>query len=351
MAGAVQNSERGVQESESRELVALLDRVHWDDLDVFRKLGDVTSLRRASTLLKLSLNTIRSRIDRLEADLGTRLFVRDRDGLKITAEGRIVLQIANDMRRASVGLPMGKGNNVLVRDGEIRLCVSEGVGTFWLTPRLLELKALLPDLVVSLDSFADQKAILTNTYDISLGFKRPEDAEAIVSKIATIHIMPFASANYLEQRGTPKTLDDMVGHDCVQQDAPGIKSDAINLFFGTELVKDFVRIRVGSSYSLFWAIASGGGIGPLPTYINAISNRVVPVDLPIQLKFELWASYSRAAQHSRPVRATMDWLRHSFDARRYPWFGDRFIHPRDFAAQAGSLHVTPLLDHLIDVQV
>jgi LysR substrate binding domain len=109
-----------------------------------------------------------------------------------------------------------------------------------------------------------------------------------------------------------------------------------------------VTFRVSSSYSLFWAVASGVGIGALPTYIRAISKRVHPISLPIQLKFDIWMSYSRAARKSRPVRIAIDWIRSSFNPARYPWFADEFVHPNAFGEIVHDSQVIPIFDHLID---
>jgi DNA-binding transcriptional LysR family regulator len=362
--GVIQNSEQGVQIDEHTnsgaqkqaspvtqdEIIALLDQVNWDDLNVVREVAKHRSLRAASAALKISINTVRGRIERLETAIQTTIFKRNKGGVVITAEGHTVLDIAEKMRSLSAQLPRGEGNRVLVRDGEIRICASEGIGTFWLTPRLLELKKLLPDLVVSLDSFSDQHRVASEIYDITVGFVRPTEQSAIISRIGTVHMMPFASEAYVSQHGAPLNFDEVVGHQCIQQDAPGLNYDALRFFLGEERLKDVVSLRVGSSYSLFWAIASGFGIGALPTYIRSISKRVIPIDLPIQLKFDLWMTYSAASRRSDPIRIAANWLRSSFDPIEYPWFSEKFIHPDSFSAQTDceATRVVPIFDHLID---
>ena len=347
---AIQNTERGVQFRAPPSLCNLLDRVNWEDLHVLRNVADAVSLRRAALNLGVSINTVRARIARLETALNTTLFARDHHGLHITAEGRAVLSIANEIRSISSGLPSDQGNNILVKHGEIRICASEGVGTFWLTPRLPELKLSVPDILVSLHSFVDQKQIKPGDYDIAIGFERPDDPETIVSKLATLHFMPFASEQYIHEFGMPENLDDMLGHQCIQQDAPGLNYDAMRFFFTTEMMKRLVSIKVSSSYSLFWAVASGVGIGALPTYARAISKKVHPLDLPIRMKFDLWLSYGRGSRSSAPVRAAINWLRASFDADRYPWFSEKFVHPDEFDDPTRDIHVVPMFDHLVDDQ-
>jgi DNA-binding transcriptional LysR family regulator len=344
----IQNSDQAEQIFDAPTLIELLDIVQWDDLQAMRAIAAVPSMRKVAVELGVSINTLRTRLQRLEHSIGTTLFFRDWEGIKITAEGRAVLSVANEMRHMRVNLPLGKGNNILARDGEIRICATEGIGTFWLTPRLIELKSLLPKLIVSLHCFSDQDAVNLKDFDICLGYSKPSNQDSIVSKLASIHVMPFASEQYLRAQGRPSSLDELVGHHCVQQDSPGTNYDAIRLFFGEAMLRDFVRIQVNSSYSLFWAVASGVGIGALPTYIRSVSHRVRPIDLPIQLKFELWASYGHAARQSEPVRTAMQWLRESFDSKRYPWFGDQFVHPNDFAGPFEDSQVIPIFDHLID---
>ena len=100
---AIQNTERGVQFRASPPLRNLLDRVNWDDLHVLRNVADAVSLRRAALDLGLSVNTVRSRISRLETALNTTMFARDRHGFHITAEGRTVLSVANEIRSISAG--------------------------------------------------------------------------------------------------------------------------------------------------------------------------------------------------------------------------------------------------------
>jgi len=344
----LQLSARGVHPDEHRKLIDLLDKVNWNDLDILRRAADQSSLRRAAQVLGMSVNTVRSRLNRLEKSLETVLFARSRDGLKITAEGQTVLRVAKDMRMLSVGLPLARGNHVLVQDGEVRICASEGVGTFWLTPRLPELKARLPDHVVALDSLSDQNLVSPGEHDVAVGFQKPPDLEAICSKLATIHIMPFASDQYLRQHGVPQTIDDLHGHQFIQQDSPGTNGDAVNLFLTQELARKIIAIRVSSSFSHYWAVANGVGIGALPTYARAITRRVRPLDLPIRLRFELWLSYRREARHSQPVQQVVQWLRDSFDGSRYPWFADHFVHPDEFTDLNGSTGVVSMFDHLMD---
>lgn len=296
----------------------------------------------------LSINTLRSRLNRLEKALATTLFARSSDGLELTAEGRAVVEVAQTMYSASSQLPRGLGNRVLVHQDTLSICASEGVGTFWLTPRLLDLRQKLNGMTVSLDCFSDQSKLLPREHDISVGFERPADPEAVSFKAATMHMVPYASHDYIDSFGELTSLDDIAGHKCIQQDAPGLSYDILQHFLGTDSTKTVTQFRVNSSFALFWAVSSGIGIGGLPTYISALSNRIRPINMPIRLKFDLWISYHGSSRGSWPVRLAVDWLRDAFDARRYPWFREIFVDPVDFDVPPLAVDSFAQLDHLVD---
>ena len=69
---------------------------------------------------------------------------------------------------------------------------------------------------------------------------------------------------------------------------------------------------------LCWGVVNGAGIAVLPTYAHIITGRNRPINLPIQLRFELWLSYRREARQSEPVQKVVQWLRDSFDPQLYP---------------------------------
>lgn len=342
--GAIQNLERGVHLLEHRPVFNRLDLIHWDDLHLFRTVAAASSFRQAAVKLKTSVNTVRARVTRLEQSLGTILFARSRDGISLTADGIAILEVALEMQSLSSRLQSGAGNNVVVQQGELRISCSEGLGEFWLTPKLAELQDRLPGHIVSLQNDFDQNRIHSREYDICIGFAKPIDNDTIVTKLATLHLMMFASEQYLAKFGTPTSINDASDHRFILQNAPGVHSDVIDLFIGEDAAKRLVMAKVNTSHSLYWAIVNGVGIGALPTYARSISKRVRPLDLPIHLKFELWLSFDRSVQASQPVREAIDWLRGCFDPNLYPWFADDFIHPDNFEDKLRTSKVVSLFN-------
>jgi DNA-binding transcriptional LysR family regulator len=342
----LQISEPGVQKGEHTSLSILLDKVNWHDLNMMGQIAEARSFRKASLRLGVAVNTVRTRLGRLEKAMGTVLFARSRKGLQITQEGRAVLRVLRDMRTLGTCLPEGRGNHILAKDGEVRVCASEGVGTFWLTPRLPLLKQNLPEYVVALECSPNQSRVTLDGYDVAVGFKKPDDLEAVCAKIATLHFMLFASDEYLREHGVPASFDDVAGHVFVQQESPGMVPESIRHYLGEAALQKLLAFKFNSSFSHYWAVVSGIGIAAMPTYARIITRRVRPIDIPFQMRFELWMSYRREARNSEPVRKVVDWLRKSFDPVLYPWFADHFVHPNAFTDGYGDGLVIPLFDQM-----
>lgn len=332
--GAIQKVEQGVQSNEHHLIASsFLDEVHWDDLDLFKTVAAAGSLRKAALRLGISVNTVRARIDRLEQTLGVLLFERNRDGIRISAEGARILDVALEMQSLSSQIRSRDASRALARPGHFTISCSEGVGEFWLTPRLAALQDRMPGTVISLHNDFDQHRIHTARHDIALSFARTSDPDMIVSRIATLHFALYASERYLARYGEPASLDDASRHRLVVQEAAGLNPQSLTLFIGEFEASRLSIVKVNTSYSLYWAVANAVGIGALPTYVRAISRNVRPLDLPVQLRFDLWMSYRRSSRSNPVLRSTVEWLRDSFDPGRYPWFSDKFIHPNEFDRQ------------------
>ena len=52
-------------------------------------------------------------------------------------------------------------------------------------------------------------------------------------------------------------------------------------------------------------------------------------------------TYHPDARALRRVSIFMDWLKTLFDSKRYPWFADEFVHPRELRGDPPSDEVIP----------
>src|SRR3954468_16171723 len=71
----------------------------WDDLRSFLACVRYKSFRNAAEVLGLTSTTLMRRIDRLEEQIGCKLFLRDQSGLTLSEEGAGMIDDVTEMER------------------------------------------------------------------------------------------------------------------------------------------------------------------------------------------------------------------------------------------------------------
>lgn len=308
----------------------LLERISWDDLRVFVVVVRTLSFRKAATALRTSSSTIARRMERLEETFGFRLFDRLPDGVGLTAEGRSVYATAQEMERASHSLRAQLDQDVTTR-GVVRCSVTEGLGTMWVLPHLVQFGRAHPRTIVDLRCSMEVADVLRMEADVAVQLNKPDRPDVKAVRLGRMHVHPFASKRYIETYGLPKSLAEIRQHRIVHQHAPQVEEDALQRALDLPSIEGIVALRTNASTALACAIEFGIGIGPLPTYIVAIGTDLVPIDIDFRYHVDIWMTYHPDARSISRVSHFIDWLRTLFDPKRYPWFGDEFIHPRELA--------------------
>jgi len=303
---------------------------NWDLVRIFLEVARIGSFRAAAEQLNMSANFLSKRISLLERAYKTTLMTRHVDGIRLTPEGRQVLEAAKRMEEASFGLDRALSQTTPALSGEVRLAVTEGLGTFWLAPRLVEFQRAYPGLLVDLKCEMRSADVLRLEADVAVQLQEPENPDLKRIKIGRLHIMPFVSPSYVDIYGMPKDEDDIrQNHRIVLQDADQTKGKELYDKYAHREQVGFVAMRNNVSTAHLWSIAKGAGIGWLPTYVPALGDPLIPLDIGYKFELDIWLAYHPDAKKIPRVRQLIDWTVQSFDGRKYPWFGDEFVHPSD----------------------
>ena len=328
-------AERGVRLTEHREATTA-PTPDWESVRIFLEVVRGGSFRSAAEHLGQSVNVLRRRIDELEHQMGTTLLTRHVDGVRTTNEGEQIFAAAVQMEAASFNLMRARDRAVPSFAGEVRIAVTEGLGTFWLAPRLVEFQRSYPRLLIDLSCAMRSADVLRLEADAAVQLTKPTAPDLKVVRLGRLHVMLFAGHSYVETYGVPKTREELLKHRFVLQAADQVASqEAYNKVFPGVPQAGFVAIRTNVSSAHYWTIAKGAGIGWLPTYSYAIGGRVVPLDLDpaLRFSFDIWLTYHADANRIPRSRKTIDWIIESFDAKEFPWFGDEFVHPNDLPTE------------------
>ena len=325
-----------------------LRRLAWDDCRLFLAVLTAGSFKAAARALDLSTNTVRGHIARLEDVMGVRLVDRSPQGVTPTLAGLHMSNVAKEMASASLRVAGGM-IKAQPESRRVDLHVSEGVGTFWIVPRLVEFHRLHPDIHIRLYCSLTPLQRFTESNSVAVQLARPEDPDAVCSHLASLHLIPFASPDYIRKHGKPKSLQDARDHQIVLQIGDNIRDNVFPALFGEVPPPGLVALETNSSAAHYWAIAKGMGIGVLPTYARAITKNVIPLDMELKLRRDLWLAYPLAAKQSRAVRTVIHWLRDSFDHTVYPWFSDNFVHPDTFENEFAGTNVVRLFAGFMEI--
>jgi DNA-binding transcriptional LysR family regulator len=300
----------------------------WEDLRAFLLCTRHQSFRNAAEVLGLTGTTLMRKIDRLEEELGFKLFLRDQTGLSLSDEGRALLFDVEQMERLSFNIFRRASLSTEI-NGSVRVAVTEGPGISWILPRLIDFQKTYRKIMVDLRCAMEQADVSRLEADISIQLARPTNPDLIVAKLGRLHIMAFASEAYRDAYGLPNSLADLKNHRIVKQHGVQLDETGYARILGLESLEGIVGISTNSSVAVLYAIERGAGIGFLPTSVVALGAPLVAIDLGINYHMDLWLTYHKEFRHSDRHKIVIDWLKRIFDPKTYPCFRDEFIHPNE----------------------
>jgi len=325
--------ESGVPKKERKTLPAGL--TDWDAARIFLEVVRGGSFRSAAERLGLSINAVRRRIDDFERQTGVTLFTRDVHGARLTDEGARVVSAVEQMETASFELLRASDGAANALSGEVRVAVTEGLGTFWVAPHLFEFQQSFPNIVVDLHCAMQAADVLRYEADVAIHLSRPVALDAKLVRIGRLHLMLFASQKYIDTHGAPRRLSDMARHRLVLQMANEVATkETLDSVLSGYPQQDIVGVKTNLSSTNYQAVANGVGIGVFPTYVNALGAKLIPLDLDLHWSFDIWLSYHPTSGRIPKVRQMIDWLTEIFTPAKYPWFRDEPIHPEKFSPVA-----------------
>ena len=302
----------------------------WNSIRVFLAVARFCSFRKAADELAMSVNTARRTISRLEDQLGYPLLFRESEGVRLTDEGRRVVLAARDVESSVSDMWRVAAHAERAASGPIRLAITEGLGSFWLTPRIVDyMHATGAQNRIELQCAMRSVDVLRMEADISVQLEKPNRPELKVKRLGYLHLKPFASAGYLKEFGTPKNVADMINHRVVEQQTDQLRGYELDKIFGPQIADRMVRMKTNFSSAHYWAVAKGAGIGLMPNYARAIGGDVEHIDLGFNFRVEIWLATHPEVSKSARHREFIDFLTDSFDERKFPWFGADPMSPED----------------------
>jgi DNA-binding transcriptional LysR family regulator len=300
----------------------------WEDIRIFLLLAEVRSFREVGRVLDRSFRTVQSRFEAFEHALGRALFVRSNNGLVLTPDGAALRQQAevmyNGARRLAASMANSKDQQRTVRIG-----CTEGLGSFWIVPRLLELVEREKDIGVYLNCEIAPQDVANLAVDFAIQFELPKDPDLVVVRLCWLHVVLFASQEYVRRHGKPASKSEIDNFNVLEISGAQIWSHALRLDEHAKPKDAFVRFGTNTASAQLIGVKRGGGLTAIPTYSETITTGLVHVAEDWLLTRDVWLVCNRQVKDQPQVRKCIDYIRDVFNPARFPWFRENYIPPAE----------------------
>jgi DNA-binding transcriptional LysR family regulator len=291
--------------------------IRLDDLTIAYYLAKTGSLTATGSQLNMTHSTVSRRIDSLEKELGSKLFIRHQRGYRPTDAGTILLH-----KMPGIESQLGSMLNELSKEegsvsGDLRITTLSGYSVL-LNPAVILLRKEFPKVRVSVNVTDKVIPVESGVAHVSLrAGPKPKESDVIAKKLIDLENGYYASKDYVDRYGLPKHESEFNQHYWAMPSPEYARVP----FIGAALKHiDPTQIIYQSNQflDLYDMILSGLAIGPLEFHRAETHSDLVRVNLDLdKRKDSLWLIYHRDLKNSKRVKAFSDAMFRSLGLSRY----------------------------------
>ena len=282
--------------------------VDWGLYRYFLAVADGGSLTAAARRLGVSQPTVGRQIQALEDVMGARLFDRTCNGYALTSAGEGIIELAQVIEERALAIERRIAGKDERLDGRVRISAAEGVATYWLAPKLPDIRERHPEIEIELIVKSAALDLMRREADIVLRIGEPRSDDLIGRRMGKVHFGLFASENYLARNGTPETLDQLRDHTVIE--SVGAIADLAQ----ARLFRKFAGTAPAGVYcdnliTQLAAARAGVGLMALPLYMAQSEpglRRVLADDFDLSL--DLWLLVHRDLRPVARIAAVFEYL-------------------------------------------
>jgi DNA-binding transcriptional LysR family regulator len=184
-------------------------------MGVFTRVVETKSFSEAARQLGVAKSGVSKQIALLEKEVGVRLLNRTTRSLSLTEAGVIFYRhSAEIINRTKIALSeLREYQNQPT--GTLRISSPVSYGTQHLVPVIKEVRALYP--LLKIDLLLEDRVInmVEEGVDLAIRIGWLQESNLVAKKICETPVVVFASPEYLAQKGTPKTPQDLQQYDWI----------------------------------------------------------------------------------------------------------------------------------------
>lgn len=270
-----------------------------DDLVILAEVARSGSLQRAAESLGLDHSTLSRRIATLDRQMGSPTVRRSAQGTRLTELGERLLRPAGRveaaLREVQQLASASAGDGGLT--GLLRVNSVEGFGRAFVTPALARLMNQNPGLRIEI-STGTRPIPQSIAADVEISVAPSSRRMAHNYALAKYHLALYASRDYLERRGAPRSAAELHDHPLIYYVESEMRVERL-VVIQKHLPEADIRLGSPNVFIQVAATTAGAGIGLLPVFLARHEPGLVPVledEVRITLEFHASVANRPATQ-------------------------------------------------------
>lgn len=280
----------------------------WTLIQSFLAVAETGSLSAAARALGQSQPTLGRHIEAIETQLGADLFVRHARGFNLTDTGAALLPDAQAIRTAMGQIVLKAAGQSTDMRGSVRITASVFAAHHLLPPILADIRTAEPDISLDLVPTDATENLLFREADIAVRMYRPTQLDVITQHIADTEIGVFAATKYLDRKGRPEKIEELIHHDMVGYDRNDMIIHAMREI-GWPVTRDSFAVRCDNQATYWELVRHGCGIGFSQTTVG-LAEPLVEQIAPLQQipPLPVWLTAHEAMRQTPRIRRVWDML-------------------------------------------
>jgi len=279
----------------------------WNDYRAFIVVAQTGQIARAAKKMGVDATTVGRRIRRLESQIGYALFELTREGQALTQAGEKLLNAIEVMASAADAVqpkaPPGSGLS-----GTLRISVSEGFGSWFLTKHVPQFVERYPELRLEIVASSGFLSPSKREADIAVVLSRPKAGHVVAQKLAPYKLRLYASKSYFKRYNQPLRLKELGKEHHLIGYIPDLLY-APELNYLDDLVPGLTPdIRSSSIIAQHRLVAVGAGIGVLPCFIGDIDESLTSIFPEHTISRNFWLVTHKDNRSLERIKAGKNWL-------------------------------------------
>ena len=207
--------------TESADLLAASFAASYSGVVAFIAVASEGSFAKAGERLGVGRSAISRSVQKLEQQLGARLFIRTTRSTSLTREGELfyencrpgverIVQAVDGLRELREGPPRGR----------LRVSSPVSFGRKVVAPLLTGFQAQYPEIAVDLQLLDHAADFSSEHLDVAFREGRLEQTPIIAKQLHPMQLAVCASRDYAAQRGLPQRVEELNDHLCINYRQP-----------------------------------------------------------------------------------------------------------------------------------